>query len=231
MENLKNCPFCDGAARLKYRYTHGTWCVECMQCGVSTKQYQSNEEAALAWNKRITPVDIRNKVVLFVDLDGTLAHWLPATTPEELITPGYFRNLPAYTNMIDNVNYLVDAGFEVYTLSAWMPTLGDPVQEKNDWLTEHLPIVRQNHRLFCPCDKSKCQLARQYVPTDKIPVLIDDYSKNLHQWVEDGQERGIGIKVLNGLNGTKGSWKGYTISIDCKPEELVKVLERCANRI
>lgn len=228
---VKNCPFCDGEARLKYRYTHGTWCVECMQCGVNTKQYPSKEKAALAWNKRITPVDIRNKVVLFVDLDGTLAHWIPETTPEELIAPGYFRNLPAYTNMIDNVNYLIDAGFEVYTLSAWMPTLGNPVQEKNDWLTEHLPIVRQNHRLFCPCDKSKWQLARQYAKADKILVLIDDYSKNLHQWIEDGKGRGIGIKVLNGINGKKGSWKDFTISMDCKPKELERMLERCVNRI
>lgn len=222
---VKNCPFCDGEARLKYRYTHGTWYVECVQCGVNTKQYPSKEKAALAWNKRITPVGIRNKVVLFVDLDGTLAHWIPSTTPEELITPGYFRALPAYSKMVENVRYLISVGYPVFTLSAYMPTLGDPVDEKNRWIDQYLPEIGKDHRLFCRCDQSKWQVAHTAAGDNKTFILLDDYSKNLHTWVEDSDGKGIGIKIMNGINGTQGTWQGAKVSNTCSPKELQEIIE------
>ena len=39
-------------------------------------------------------------------------------------------------------------------------------------------------------------------------ILIDDFSKNLHRWEAAG---GTGIKILNGINATKGTWTGYSI--------------------
>ena len=41
---------------------------------------------------------IMEKTIVFVDIDGTVAQWLPTTTPEELVEPGYFQNLPPYTH-------------------------------------------------------------------------------------------------------------------------------------
>ena len=95
------------------------------------------------------------KTIVFVDIDGTVAQWLPTTTPEELVEPGYFQNLPPYTQMVENVRYLIRHGVQVYSLSAYMQTKGDPVAEKNLWLDKYIPEIPNAHRLFCPCDASK----------------------------------------------------------------------------
>ena len=58
------------------------------------------------------------KTIVFVDIDGTVAQWLPTTTPEELVAPGYFQNLPPYTQMVENVRYLIRHGVQVYRLRA-----------------------------------------------------------------------------------------------------------------
>lgn len=162
------------------------------------------------------------KTIVFVDIDGTVAQWLPTTTPEELVEPGYFQNLPPYTQMVENVRYLIRHGVQVYSLSAYMQTKGDPVAEKNLWLDKYIPEIPNAHRLFCPCDASKWDTVCKTVdPTDKTFVLLDDYSSNLHQWEEDSSGAGVAIKVMNGINGTKGSWTGARFYNAGSPKELL----------
>ena len=165
------------------------------------------------------------RIAIFVDLDGTLAWWIPSTTPEDLIAPGYFRMLPAYSEMVENVRYLISVGYSVFALSACMPTLGDPVDEKNRWLDQYLPEIGKDYRLFCRCDQSKWQVAHTAAGDNKTLILLDDYSKNLHAWVEDSDGKGIGIKIMNGINGTQGTWQGAKISNTCSPKELQEIIE------
>ena len=37
----------------------------------------------------------------------------------------------------------------------------------------------------------------------KTDILLDDYSRNLHDWAEAGA---IGVKLLNDINNTHGTW-------------------------
>ena len=50
---------------------------------------------------------------------------------------------------------------------------------------------------------------------DTTNILIDDFSKNLHEW-EKGKNN-IGIKYYNGINGNHGTWKGNSINPELNP--------------
>lgn len=49
MEQLKPCPFCGGEAYF-YEFER---CIGCLNCGVETVSYHTEEEAIEAWNRRI----------------------------------------------------------------------------------------------------------------------------------------------------------------------------------
>ena len=53
---LKPCPFCGGEAEkcnlTKFDINDRCW-VECKECGVSAKIYDSEQEAIEAWNRRV----------------------------------------------------------------------------------------------------------------------------------------------------------------------------------
>lgn len=54
-EKLKPCPFCKSAAELVHTLNiipHEPWWVRCPACGVTTRKYDSMEEAIAAWNMR-----------------------------------------------------------------------------------------------------------------------------------------------------------------------------------
>lgn len=63
------------------------------------------------------------KARLFVDMDGTLAVWKQAACFEDLLQPGYFRDLPPYQTVLDAVKILCNTKpeLDVYALSAYMP--------------------------------------------------------------------------------------------------------------
>ena len=87
-----------------------------------------------------------------------------------------------------------------------------------------LELARRS-RLFCPCDASKWDTVCKTVdPTDKTFVLLDDYSPNLRQWEKDSRGAGVAIKVMNGINGTKGSWTGARFYNAGSPKELLAAI-------
>lgn len=176
-----------------------------------------------------------NQPRIFVDMDGCLAEWRNITlriTSEEqryavlqkmdelLKTPGYFRSLAPYENVVNAFKRLL-FNYDVYSLScvleanAWC----NPEQEKDDWLSEFIPNLPKDHRIFVPTGENKTD----YVPGGVRPTdfLLDDFTKNLVDWQEAG---GVGIKLLNNVNETHRSWKGSTISKDISPSQIQKDL-------
>lgn len=54
MAEIKNCPFCGEKASVWTTYYMGrTWGVICEGCGVRNMNYETEEEAIEAWNRRI----------------------------------------------------------------------------------------------------------------------------------------------------------------------------------
>lgn len=139
---------------------------------------------------------------LFVDMDGTLAVFKPVDEMETLYEEGYFKTLAPQRNVVEAVRKIIKEHpeIEVNILSAYLSDSQYALQEKNEWLDRYLPEINQEHRVFVPCGTDKKEGIRDGVR--KTDFLLDDYTKNLHEW----QPPARGIKLLNGINHSRGTW-------------------------
>lgn len=155
---------------------------------------------------------------LFVDMDGTLAVFNPTKKLEDLYEEGYFRELSPYQTVVNAVKYIIqnEPDVEVFVLSAYLTDSHYALQEKKEWLDEHLPELDDKHRLFCPCGSDKGAVVPGGIRnTDR---LLDDYTHNLVLWSPPG----IGLKLLNGINDTHKSWKGARIDKEQSGKEIAE---------
>lgn len=162
---------------------------------------------------------------LFVDSDGTLAEWrnisLRLTDEDDaeaaakklfdiLQTPGYFYSLQPNQNVVDAVRELaLNDKYEVFILTCY-PTDGErssPRKEKDLWFDKYLPEVDEKHRIYVPYGECKTH----YIPNGLScnDVLLDDKTSNLRDFVIGG---GRGLKLLNNINSSNGSWQGSRLS-------------------
>ena len=89
-----------------------------------------------------------------------------------------------------------------------------------EWLDQHMPFIPHDHRLFIHNGIEKIAAVPGGVrPSD---VLLDDYTLNLNQWAKQAKA----IKLLNGINGTKGTWKGAAVSRFCPADEIADAVLR-----
>ena len=51
--------------------------------------------------------------------------------------------------------------------------------------------------------------------------MLDDYTKNLVKWEEEGN---VGVKLYNGVNGNNGTWKGHSVSLEMSFEDIIATL-------
>lgn len=79
---------------------------------------------------------------LFVDMDGTLAKWNEVQYEEQLLEEGYYRNLKPNQKVVDEVNSIIDKGYDVYVLSCVLPESQYAQNEKIEWLKEYLPQLK-----------------------------------------------------------------------------------------
>ena len=136
----------------------------------------------------------------YFDMDGTLCEFRTDAKPEDLYRDGYFRSLKEPPGVVALLKLLVRSGRDVYVLSAVLGTKQET--EKRAWLTDHGIVLPESHLIFVPCGTNKANA----VPfVGKETVLIDDHTPNLLDWKAAG---GTGIKVLTGINGKHGRWKG-----------------------
>lgn len=160
----------------------------------------------------------RVKQRLFVDMDGTLAVFTPVDTLETLYEQRYFADLKPITQTLEAVKEIIanDPEVEVYILSAYLADSDFALHEKNEWLDEHLPEIPAERRIFSPCGSDK----KDYIPGGirATDCLLDDYTENLLQWHPPGK----GIKLLNGINHTRGTWKHDRIYYKKSPSALAE---------
>lgn len=162
------------------------------------------------------------KYHLFVDMDGTLAKFTPIEELEgiqSLYEKGYFSSLDPLTNIVDGIKQLQanhSEEVEITILSSYLEDSKYALDEKKEWLDKYLPGVTD--RLFVPCGTPKHEALKE-CEVKGVPVLLDDYSKNLHEWIRDGDL--AGVKLLNGINGNRGTWKGQTLRLEDSADPLM----------
>ena len=148
-----------------------------------------------------------SKTRWFIDMDGVIAKWNPVATYDELLAKGYYRDREPDFTILNEVKDLVKKGENVFILSKVLTESDFAKNEKTEWCHENLPEIPDDHLIFVPYEKSKAEYFNELglTPITKNDYLIDDFSKNLFDWEKSG---GIGVKYMNGINGTKGTWTG-----------------------
>lgn len=151
-------------------------------------------------------------VNLYIDMDGVLAKWND-TSLEEVKKEGYFAKRELQSNLLEALCEIKGL-YQVYILSAVYQD-GHSERDKRTWLKEkEVPFPA----IFVPYGECK----KDYVESNGINFLLDDYSKNLFEW-ED--KNFYSIKFRNSFNGTKGTWQGRSISHDLCSEDIAKQIK------
>lgn len=162
---------------------------------------------------------IQSKTKLFIDMDGVTAKWNPDASIEDTYKPGYFLAREPEEKLIKAINLYLRTVGPVCILSA---TYGKSQQlEKLSWLRNQFPSCNildpgfkrtfesDIETVFCPYGVSKKQfIIDNYEDLlSDVNILMDDFSNNLREW-NDPVSKFIGLKFMNDINGTKGTWTG-----------------------
>ncbi len=153
----------------------------------------------------------KEKIKIFVDMDGTLAEWKASANFEDLYKENYFLNLKPHDELIKALNVLKEE-FDIYVLSSYLSDSKYALKEKNMWLDKHFNIPMVN-RLFLPCGYSK------NIYSSETSLLIDDYSKNLTEW------SGKKIKALNGANGSGVKYRGARLDVFSNYKNQIQMIK------
>ena len=164
----------------------------------------------------------RRKRRLFIDFDGTAAEFRKAAVFSDLYKQGYFRSLKPNVSVIDAIYYLKTTmpDVEIIGATCYLTDSKYALAEKKQWADVYLPGIKV---LFIPdgTDKSQAILEMTGRAVSDDDYLLDDYTKNLIEFKAAG---GVGIKLLNGINDTRGTWDGIRVTMsDCKAQ-LVEAL-------
>ena len=153
-------------------------------------------------------------MTIYVDMDGVLAKWDTSASVEDTHKKGYFERREPEEKMVSLVKTLRKLGIHVCILSAAYPN-GYAVAEKSDWLDRFFDKTLD--RIFVPYGGNKAD----YICGNSEDILIDDYSENLRQWESSGSKA---VKLYNGINGTKGTWRGKSINLAMSVAEMIASL-------
>ena len=158
---------------------------------------------------------------VFFDMDGVLAQWQEGMPIEFVSSPGYFARLPAEQNVVDALKMLAQfSNIELHILSA---VFEEPhnVEDKQKWIDQVIGSdVKPQNIHFVPTDQRKSGAIGNIGPND---ILIDDYSKNIREWEEDG---GTAIKMFNAVNARKGKYYGAYTCTWLDPRQIAKDIVR-----
>jgi len=160
-------------------------------------------------------------VRVFFDMDGVLAEY-KYVEYEELLKEGYFLNLKPQEEVVSAIIKLAqNPEFEVFTLSAVLPDNPYAAMEKKMWLDRYVnPSLNNIVPIFVEYGTDKSSAVPGGIRASD--VLIDDYNVNLFAWAKDAKA----IKLLNGLNHKRGTWKGLTA--EKNTESIIKAVEEIA---
>lgn len=161
-------------------------------------------------------------------MDGVLAEFKKVNSIDKLYEKGYFANLKPMQNVIAAIDYIHDeTDIEVNILTSFLSDSNYAKKEKMEWLDKYLPDLLPSNYIFVPYG-----IPKRFYISDRLSrsdFLLDDYTPNLLDW----NKKGTGIKLLNGINNTNGTWvnrNGLCVKHDDKELEFA-LIELCSSEI
>ncbi|PHU41057.1 hypothetical protein CSX00_03685 [Pseudobutyrivibrio ruminis] len=161
------------------------------------------------------------KIKIYIDMDGCIAKWNMDASIEDTFEPGYFAALEPDERLIDAVKMLSEE-YDVSILSAVYQD-NHSMDDKITWLDNN--GLGDLQRIFVPYGQPK----QKYIDQEFTSILIDDYSKNLEEWIL--AKNCYGIKYLNGINATKGMWNGFMISSRMNPNAMCTTIKGIVSQL
>lgn len=161
------------------------------------------------------------KIKIYIDMDGCIAKWNMDASIEDTFEPGYFAALEPDERLIDAVKMLSEE-YDVSILSAVYQD-NHSMNDKITWLDNN--GLGHLQRIFVPYGQPK----QEYIDQEFTSILIDDYSKNLEEWIL--AKKCYGIKYLNGINATKGMWNGFMISSRMNPNAMCTTIKGIVSQL
>ena len=156
---------------------------------------------------------------VYVDYDGVIAYFLKDKSLEEVAQKGYTLTVPLVESFCFALRELMEDHElnKQYKFKVLSAVLNDYAKEdKKYMLSSKFGKTFAENAEFVTYGQSKAPFA------EGGNVLLDDFSKNLHEWESMG---GIGIKVYNGINGNNGSWRGYSVHSTAKNNVIYHTLK------
>lgn len=155
----------------------------------------------------------------FIDMDGVLAKWEDASL-EEMTSPGFFKSRKVDENVCAMLKHLIKKqepeGIEVYILSSYLLPISK--EEKIQWNSEYTQIPL-NRQIYVQYGENKATALECVGGVREGDILLDDFTKNLNEWP------GVAVKLYNGINGTHGTWQGYSIHNKMTPDKMLIQLD------
>lgn len=137
-------------------------------------------------SKKLKPEDI----TIYLDMDNTLCIFSHYGDDDDALKKarrkGYYRNLPCFHEAPSTVETLQKIGFKVKIISACIDTKYCR-EEKREWIRFHLPTMKDEDIILIDNGLNKTD----FVENIEFAILIDDYHKNLIDWMNKG---GLAIK-------------------------------------
>ena len=175
------------------------------------------------------------KPKFYIDMDGVLAVWNQEASEEETHEIGYFLSRDVEASAVELVKLLHNAGHDVCILSSVYQD-DHSAEEKSKWLDNN--GLADIPRIFVPYGEDKNAYIKK---AGTLPVLIDDYTKNLRTWDAEGY---LAFKFMNGFNNQPklgirnntvymktDSWNGYSVDNRMTPQQMFILITSVANTV
>ena len=129
------------------------------------------------------------KITIYCDMDGVLANFNIEPNALERFKKerGFFKNLiPMYYNVI-GLKRLHDMGYRIKILTTSPHRRAD--KDKLKWLKKHIPYIDKKDVIFGRPNIPKIS----YIENEQYSVLIDDWGRNISEWLAGGGLHAIKI--------------------------------------
>jgi len=145
---------------------------------------------------------------LYIDLDGTCFEFKKDASLDEILERGFFSSLYPFDNVIRGIKtfHKENPDVKLKILSSCLDR-DYILEEKNQLVDKYLPFIDKKDRIYVPYGKQKSHYMNSSDNSHES-YLLDDYTKNLEDVALHNM---TGIKLVNNINFTKGTWKGHTV--------------------